>query len=319
MALPKQVQAQLAEVEEYEKALEAQQNPQAVEMDTEAKVGTEAEAAPPSDKVEPADTSPTDVEEETFKQKYATLLGKYDAEVPRLHQQVRELNGELGQIRKDIAAKPVEPTKSKEKVSFVTDEDRAEYGEELLDVQRRVAQEVSQDYQGQIEQQNAVISQLQEKLASTGSQVGEMDFSQRLQQAVPDWSQIDNDERWVAWLNEHDPMLRGQRRVLAQAAFDNGDVEAVSDYVKLWKASLGEPDVAKQNRKTELEKQVAPNRSANSTRTQSAAQNSKIYSTREVDNAWTKVRTLNTRGQYAEAEKLEAELTVAYMEGRVRQ
>jgi len=318
MALPKQVQAQLAEVEEYEKALEAQQNPQAVEMDTEAKVGTEAEAAPPSDKVEPADTSPTDVEEETFKQKYATLLGKYDAEVPRLHQQVRELNGELGQIRKDIAAKPVEPTKSKEKVSFVTDEDRAEYGEELLDVQRRVAQEVSQDYQGQIEQQNAVIAQLQEKLASTGSQVGEMDFSQRLQQAVPDWSQIDNDERWVAWLNEHDPMLRGQRRVLAQAAFDNGDVEAVSDYVKLWKTSLGEPDVAKQNRKTELEKQVAPNRSASSTRTQSAAQNSKIYSTREVDNAWTKVRTLNTRGQYAEAEKLEAELTVAYMEGRVR-
>ena len=319
MALPKQVQAQLAEVEEYEKALEAQQNPQAVEMDTEAKVGTEAEAAPPPDKVEPADTSPTDVEEETFKQKYATLLGKYDAEVPRLHQQVRELNGELGQIRKDIAAKPVEPTKSKEKVSFVTDEDRAEYGEELLDVQRRVAQEVSQDYQGQIEQQNAVISKLQEKLASTGSQVGEMDFSQRLQQAVPDWSQIDNDERWVAWLNEHDPMLRGQRRVLAQAAFDNGDVDAVSDYVKLWKTSLGEPDVAKQNRKTELEKQVAPNRSANSTRTQSAAQNSKIYSTREVDNAWTKVRTLNTRGQYAEAEKLEAELTVAYMEGRVRQ
>ena len=318
MALPKQVQAQLAEVEEYEKALEAQQNPQAVEMDTEAKVGTEAEAAPPSDKVEPADTSPTDVEEETFKQKYATLLGKYDAEVPRLHQQVRELNGELGQIRKDIAAKPVEPTKSKEKVSFVTDEDRAEYGEELLDVQRRVAQEVSQDYQGQIEQQDAVIAQLQEKLASTGSQVGEMDFSQRLQQAVPDWSQIDNDERWVAWLNEHDPMLRGQRRVLAQAAFDNGDVDAVSDYVKLWKTSLGEPDVAKQNRKTELEKQVAPNRSANSTRTQSAAQNSKVYSTREVDNAWTKVRTLNTRGQYAEAEKLEAELTVAYMEGRVR-
>ena len=319
MALPKQVQAQLAEVEEYEKALEAQQNPQAVEMDTEAKVGTEAEAAPPPDKVEPADTSPTDVEEETFKQKYATLLGKYDAEVPRLHQQVRELNGELGQIRKDIAAKPVEPTKSKEKVSFVTDEDRAEYGEELLDVQRRVAQEVSQDYEDRLERQDAVIAKLQEKLASTGSQVGEMDFSQRLQQAVPDWSQIDNDERWVAWLNEHDPMLRGQRRVLAQAAFDNGDVDAVSDYVKLWKTSLGEPDVAKQNRKTELEKQVAPNRSANSTRTQSAAQNSKIYSTREVDNAWTKVRTLNTRGQYAEAEKLEAELTVAYMEGRVRQ
>ena len=325
MALPKQVQKQLKEVEEYEKALEAQRNPEAVQdtdpetLETGAEVVTETEEVPAPEEVEPADTSPTDVEEETFKQKYTTLLGKYDAEVPRLHQQVRELNGELGQIRKDIAAKPVEPTKPKEKVSFVTDEDRAEYGEELLDVQRRVAKEVSQDYEDRIERQDAVIAELQEKLAATGNQVAGVDFERRLQQAIPDWSQIDNDERWVAWLNEHDPMLRGQRRVLAQAAFDNGDVEAVSDYVKLWKSSLGEPDVAKQIRKTELEKQVAPNRSANSTRTQSASQNAKLYSQREIDNAWTKVRTLNSRGKYADAEKLEAELTVAYMEGRVRQ
>jgi len=316
MALPKQVQAQLAEVEEYEKALEAQQN-QEVQPDTESEVGTETEAAPEPAEVTPADTSPTDVEDD-FRQKYSTLRGKYDAEVPRLHQQVREMTEELSAIRKDLSAKKAEPTKPKEKVSYVTDADREEYGEDLLNVQRRVAQEVSQDYEDRIGQQDAIIAKLQEKLANTGNQVGEMDFSQRLQQAVPDWSEIDNDERWVAWLNEHDPMLRGQRRVLAQAAFDNGDVEAVSDYVKLWKASLGEPDVAKQTRQNELEKQVAPNRSANSTRTQSAAQSSKIYSPREIDNAWTKVRTLNTKGQYAEAEKLEAELTVAYMEGRVR-
>ena len=316
MALPKQVQAQLAEVEEYEKALEAQQN-QEVQPDTESEVGTETSAATQPAEVTPADTSPTDVEDD-FRQKYSTLRGKYDAEVPRLHQQVREMTEELSAIRKDLSAKKAEPTKPKEKVSYVTDADREEYGEDLLNVQRRVAQEVSQDYEDRIGQQDAIIAKLQEKLANTGNQVGEMDFSQRLQQAVPDWSEIDNDERWVAWLNEHDPMLRGQRRVLAQAAFDNGDVEAVSDYVKLWKASLGEPDVAKQTRQNELEKQVAPNRSANSTRTQSAAQSSKIYSPREIDNAWTKVRTLNTKGQYAEAEKLEAELTVAYMEGRVR-
>jgi hypothetical protein len=42
---------------------------------------------------------------------------------------------------------------------------------------------------------------LQSKLAATGDQVGSMDFSQRLTQAVPDWSEIDGDERWVAWLN----------------------------------------------------------------------------------------------------------------------
>ena len=323
MALPKQVQKQLKEVEEYEKALEAQKNVEAVQdtdpehLETGAEVVATIEAAPEPEEAKPADTSPTDVEEETFKQKYKTLTGKYDAEVPRLHQQVREMTEATKQLQAELKALKVEPTKPKEKVSLVTDADRAEFGEELLDVQRRVAQEVSQDYEGRLEQQDAVIKKLQDELAKTGSQVGEVGFSQRLNQAVPDFPQIDNDERWVAWLNEHDPMLRGPRRVQAQQAFDAGDVEAIAHYVSMWKETLAAPTEAKPNQ-AELEKQVAPNRSANSVRTQSTTQNSKIYSPKDADRAWNKVRTLNTRGQYAEAEKLEADLTAAYMEGRVR-
>ena len=329
MALPKQVQAQLAELEELEKTLEAQKKPKLVkdeevkpdeeQLDTEAEVTEEPVAATPEpEEAKSADTSPTDVADE-FEQKYKTLRGKYDAEVPRLHQQVRDLNGKLDELAKSMEAKPEPPTKSKEKVSYVTDADRAEFGEELIDVQRRVAQEVSQEYTERMEQQDAVIQKLQEQLAKTGNDVGEMSFTQRLHSVVPDFAEIDNDERWVAWLNEHDPMLRGPRRDQAAAAFQAGDVEAVLHYVNLFKESISEPETApRQQRQTELEKQVAPNRSANSVRTQSANQNSKIYSPKEVDNAWTKVRTLNTKGKYADAEKLEAELTAAYMEGRVR-
>ena len=329
MALPKQVQAQLAELEELEKMLEAQKKPKLVkdeevkpdeeQLDTEAEVTEEPVAATPEpEEAKSADTSPTDVADE-FEQKYKTLRGKYDAEVPRLHQQVRDLNGKLDELAKSMEAKPEPPTKSKEKVSYVTDADRAEFGEELIDVQRRVAQEVSQEYTERMEQQDAVIQKLQEQLAKTGNDVGEMSFTQRLHSVVPDFAEIDNDERWVAWLNEHDPMLRGPRRDQAAAAFQAGDVEAVLHYVNLFKESISEPETApRQQRQTELEKQVAPNRSANSVRTQSANQNSKIYSPKEVDNAWTKVRALNTKGKYADAEKLEAELTAAYMEGRVR-
>ena len=63
-----------------------------------------------------------------------------------------------------MAAKKEEPTKPKEKVSLVTDADREEFGEDLLNVQRKVAQEVAQDYEEKLEQQNAVIKALQEKL-----------------------------------------------------------------------------------------------------------------------------------------------------------
>ena len=205
MALPKQVQAQLDEVEELEKTLKAQGKPEenkakkpelsAVKSeDTEAEVPVEAEEVAKPAEVEPADTPPTDVEEETFKQKYKTLTGKYDAEVPRLHQQVREMTAATKQLREELKTLKVEPTKAKEKVSYVTDADRAEFGEELIDVQRRVAKEVSQEYEGRFEQQEVIIAELQKQLTQTGNQVGEMGFSQRLAQLVPDFNAVDNDQ-----------------------------------------------------------------------------------------------------------------------------
>jgi len=342
MALPRQVQKQLKDVEELEKALQAQSDQETtkvaetteatevketkakkakdekVEPDTETKETAETKLNAAPVEVKPADTSPTDVEDE-FKQKYNTLRGKYDAEVPRLHSQVKQLTDELSAFRKEMTAKNEEPTKPKEKVSLVTDADREEFGEDLLNVQRKVAQEVSQEYEERFEQQEKIIKALQDKIAGTDKQVGEVGFSQRLINLVPDFAQIDNDKRWVAWLNEHDPMLRAPRRVQAQAAFDAGDAEAIADYIKLWKETLSETsnEAEKPVRQTELEKQVAPNRSANSVKTPTS-QNGKYYSSKDMDNAWIKVRTLNTRGKYDDAAKLEAELTAAYMENRVR-
>jgi|TARA_R110002096_G_scaffold36921_5_gene102816 hypothetical protein len=331
MAIPRQVQKQLKEVEALEKALQAQIDPSGAEdsdkkeekatkvkPDTEILEPTEAELVTESVKVKPADTSPTGVEDD-FKQKYNTLRGKYDAEVPRLHQQVKQLSDELGSIRKEITAKKDEPTKPKEKVSLVTDADREEFGEDLLNVQRKVAQEVSQEYEGRFERQEKIIQDLQDKVAGTDKQVGEVGFSQRLVNLVPDFAQVDNDERWVAWLNEHDPMLRAPRRVQAQTAFDSGDAEAIADYIKLWKSTLTETanESEKPIRQIEFEKQVAPNRSATSVKTPTN-QSGKYYSARDMDSAWVKVRTLNTRGKYDDAAKLEAELTAAYMENRVR-
>jgi hypothetical protein len=327
MALPKQVQKQLNEVEELEKALQAQSDSKAegttseeeIKPDTKTKSETETEVKKAeSEEVKPADTPPTDVEDD-FKQKYNTLKGKYDAEVPRLHQQVKQLTEEISTFRKEMTAKKEAPTKPKEKVSLVTDADREEFGEDLLNVQRKVAQEVAHDYEEKLEQQNKVIKELQDQVAGTNKQVGDVGFSQRLMNLIPDFADVDNDKRWIAWLNEHDPMLRAPRRVQAQEAFDKGDAEAIADYIKLWKASLPETSnepqvpVAKQ----ELEKQVAPNRSANSVKTP-VTPTGKTYSARDMDNGWTKVRTLNTKGKYEDAAKLEAELTAAYMENRVR-
>lgn len=326
MALPKQVQAQLAEVEELEKQLSARPDPEKVEEPPKEEV-TETEKGdavqdkaktPKPEAGKSSDKRSTDVADD-FEQKYRTLRGKYDSEVPRLHQQVRDLTQSLEDLRKELTAK-AEPTKPEEPVSYVTDADRAEFGEELIDVQRRVAKEVAREYGQQLDAQAKVIEDLRARLDSTGSQVGEMTFLQRLNALVPDFAQVDNDERWIKWLNEYDPMLRGPRRNQAKAAFEAGDAEAVADYVKLWKASINDTSKAEEPQKAarELEKQVAPNRTANSARTQANGSTAKIYSAREVETAWKKIRVLNTRGEADAAAKLEAEITAAYLEGRVQ-
>jgi hypothetical protein len=321
MALPKQVQAQLAEVEEIEKQLAQGEKPKkeglAIVEDTKVEVTEEQPKEEPAvEEAKPADVS--DGVSDEFKQKYSTLKGKYDAEVPRLHQQVRELTDQLGSIQKGMEdAKKAETDKPKEKVSYITDADREEYGDDLIDFQRRVAKEVSQEYDGRFEQQEKVIAELREQVSSTGSQVGEMGFTQKLNVLVPGFDQLDNDERWVSWLNEYDPMSRGPRRDQAQGAFDRGDADSVAHYVKLFRESVDPVDQTKSNRQAELEKQVTPNRSASTSASKSLV-GSKIYSAKQMDKAWAKNKSLNTKGKYDEAAKLEAELTAAYMEGRVQ-
>ena len=333
MALPKQVQQQLDEVEELEKQLEAQgeetkakpevkkkkTSKKAKAKDTEVEVtDDEPIEEPVAVEATPADDSIEEVSE-SFKQKYATLRGKYDAEVPRLHQQVKELTDQMNAIREEAqAAKKAEAEKPKEKVSYVTDADREEYGDDLIDFQRRVAKEVSQDYEERFEQQSRVIQDLQSKISNTDNQVGEVGFTQKLNALVPGFDQLDSDERWVAWLNEIDPVTRGPRRDQAQAAFNSGDAEAVAHYVSLFRGSVEPVANGKSDRQTELEKQVTPSRSASTVASKSSNNSSKIYSEKELDRGWTKIRDLNAQGKYDDAEKLEAELTVAYMEGRVK-
>lgn len=331
MALPKQVQAQLDEAEALEKELTARKGkpteaPVVKVVEPEADTSDDAPEPKASEKekkpeeAKPADTPTTDVEQ-TFERKYKTLLGKYDAEVPRLHQRVKELTEKLDELSTKLVeqSKQETTTKVEEEVSYVTDADREEFGEELIDVQRRVAKEVAREYDKRLQTQEAVIEDLKKRLGETDGKIGHMTFSQKLAHLVPDFDQVDNDPRWIAWLDEHDPILRGPRRVQAVQAYNAGDAEAVAHYVGLFKQTITDaPKPESTKRQSELEKQVAPNRSANSSRTQSAGRDSKIYSAGEVKAAWDKIRVLNTRGKVDDAAKLEAELTTAYLEGRVR-
>jgi hypothetical protein len=316
MALPKQVEAQLKEVEEIEKQLRGETPEPKPEESTEAQL-----AQPTSEPPKPAEPKPevkpeapvTETPEETWQQKYRTLKGMYDAEVPRLHAQVKDLTKRLDAIQN---AKPETKPEPKAPLKLVTDAEVREFGADLIEVQRKVAQEVAQEFKSDIDNLKTENQKLREQLDSTGAQISESSFDQRLHRLVPHFDDVNRDPRWISWLNEIDPILRGPRMAVAQQAYNTGDAQAVADYVKLFEATLAATTKSNTSdkRKQEQELQVQPAKNNSQSNTQAAA---KVYTNAQIEGMFKRVTELYTRGDSAAATKLEAEIDAAFRDGRV--
>ena len=317
MALPRQVEAQLRELEALEKQLTDAQNPAPADpTQTPAEPPQDQQPAPAEPKpVEPTPT-PTEpvVAEEKWEQKYKTLKGMYDAEVPRLHADLRELKAQVDSLRKASETKPVEPAKPKAAEKLVTDADVEAFGSDLIEVQRKVAREVAAEFRGELDAMRAENEKLREQLTSTGTQVSEASFEQRLYRMVPDFETVNADPKWIAWLNEVDPLLRAPRSSVAQQAFNRGDAEGVAHYVAMFKKSVA-PVEPTADKTEELERQIQPNRSATST--PPTSQKGKVYTNADIEKMFRKATDLGVKGRVDEAKKLEAEIDAAFMEGRV--
>ena len=317
MALPKQVEAQLRELEALEKQLNDAQNPAPADpAPNPAEPPQDPQPAPAEPKpVEPTPT-PTEpvVAEEKWEQKYKTLKGMYDAEVPRLHADLRDLKAQVDALRKAAETKPVEPAKPAVAEKLVTDADVEAFGSDLIEVQRKVAREVAAEFRGELDAMRAENEKLREQLNNTGTQVSEASFEQRLYRLVPDFETVNADPKWIAWMNEVDPLLRAPRATVAQQAFNRGDAEGVAHYVAMFKKSIA-PVEPTADKTTELELQIQPNRSATST--PPASQKGKIYTNADIEKMFRKATDLGVKGRVEEAKKLEAEIDAAFMEGRV--
>lgn len=321
MALPKQVEAQLRELEQIERQLAESQNPAPADPEpqpTETPPAEPSTPEPSATESKPVDSKPAPTEpavaEETWQSRYIALKGKYDAEVPRLHADLREFKAQLETLRKAVETKPVDTKKPAVAEKLVTDADVQAFGEDLIEVQRKVAREVAAEFRSELDAMKAENEKLREQLNTTGSQVSEASFEQRLYRMVPDFQDVNADPRWISWLNEVDPLLRAPRKTVAQEAFNHGDAEAVAHYVGMFKASIT-PVEPVNDKAAELEKQIQPKRSA---ATAPVSPQARIYTDAQIQKMFQKSVELGSRGQRDEAAKLEAEIDAAYREGRVK-
>lgn len=342
MALPEQIRKQTEAVQELYKQLNGDEtqgadnkaaangddtsaNTPPTQPAADENTDTNTAAQSTGDEHKPVDNKSAD---ETVTQKYKTLQGMYNAEVPRLHAQNRELNTRVQQMEQLLAslssqqqaAHPSQPT-----APLVTDKDVEEYGESL-DVMRKVTREELYPVASKIAQLEGIIRQLQtnvvpqvQAVAQRQAVSAEQQFWSDLTGSVPNWRDVNDDPDFQSWLLEVDPLTGISRQTYLEDAQRNLDVRRVGSFFQHWNELTGKANVAQTNHRqataSELEKQVAPGRSKNSGTP--ANSNARQYTPDDIKQFYNDVRSGKYKGRDAERAKIERDIFASQREGRL--
>ena len=172
--------------------------------------------------------------------RYEVLLGKYNAEVPRMAKQIRELQAEnerLKQLPAPVADVPA-PEPAAEKTVEVTDEMvRQVYSQDEID-------EFGMEYwrmhmKGslfmQAQQQSTPAQQVSPDVQPT-PQIDNEPFYDHLAALVPDAADINVDPGFMTFLQGYDPVSRQQYIALLRGAESRGDSIAAAAIFDLHKS-----------------------------------------------------------------------------------
>ena len=332
MGIPKQVQKQSEEVQELYKELNSETETAQVEKTEATEVPVEQPIEQPSNSVEdqaPKSETQEQVEsdaqpKESWEQKYKTLQGMYNADVPRLNAKNREVSARVSQLEQLLSTMQ-QSTKPEEPVStdpLITDADMKEYGDSI-DVMRRAAREEVNTANGRIAQLEKTIQQLQgfvpqvQQVQAQQQASSEQAFWSGLSNEVPNWQDINDNADFQSWLLSIDPLTGISRQTYLEDAQKNLDTRRVASFFAAWEKEFGTPETARENRSnsnSQLEKQVAPGRGRSG---KPASQESKNYSPADIQKFFDDVRKGKFKGREEERGRMERDIFSAQREGRI--
>ena len=324
MELPAQVQRQLDAAAAIEASLlnnGLPENP-APENKTESPapepvVPAPSEVAPtPAPANEPA---PAD-------KRYEVLQGKYNAEVPRLHQEAKQLRerieaqeAELRALNQKFQKPPVDEK------PLVTPKDVEEYGPEMYDFIGRVAEKVFAEkflpiigrMQSEFEARVIATESTVGNVAVRQQQTEEEKFWLRLLDAVPNWQEINVMPEWLSWLAEHDRLLGTTRQAVLDQAVSTLDSDRIIAVFEQFIEKHKKPE--QPVKKTEsLASQVSP-ASATAAPAPVSQTATNIWTDAAIQEFYKDVSLGKFKGREDDQARIEADLDAAYSEGRYRQ
>jgi hypothetical protein len=253
-ALPKAVQRQIQEANKLAAQIKQGGQPPAADPPSDPpqpgqQPAAAASPSPPAPAAQPAIPSP----EDSWEKKFRVLQGKYNAEVPRLSQQIRELTSDnqnlrsqltttqalltsLGQQRASAPAATPAPAPAAAGSKLVKDEEVKTFGADLYDFIQRAAREVMPAAPAapapQVAQQVQQVQQQVQQLGAEVAQTKQQKMFTLLTEQVPTWEQLNGDPEFLTWLDQIDPYAGVKRQQLFDQAAERFDGPRVVAFFK---------------------------------------------------------------------------------------
>ncbi len=329
MAIPEQVKKQSEAVQQLyedlnEEGVEAQSTEEAevVEEVQADRVDEQATQAAPEEQTEAA---PQD--DKSLEQKYKTLQGMYNAEIPRLHADKRELAGRISQLEQLLSSAASQPTPTPAEPeaphTLVTEQDIEDYGDSI-DVMRRVSQEETNAANQRIAYLEQTINQMQtnvmprvEQITQQQAQNNEQSFWSALESDVPNWRDINEKPEFQNWLLEIDPLTGISRQTYLEDAQSNFDVRRVASFFSTWGDMNGMSRAQQETKsaQSQLEKQVAPGKGKSAGAP--AVNGDQTYTPSDIAQFYDAVKSGHYKGQDKERARIERDIFAAQRDGRI--
>lgn len=294
------------------------------ELNRETEERTAAENAEKEDSSTEAAVPAPPENDKLMEQRYRTLQGMYNAEVPRLQahnrdlaNRVQQLEGLLSTMSQQKASTP--PAQ----VKLVTDKDVEEFGEETIDVVRRAAREEyvpALEKIAQLEQtiqqlQSNVVPQVQSVLQNQAASTDQQ-FWAGLQHHVPNWREVNNNPLFHKWLLEYDPLTGVKRQNILEDAQRRYDLPRVVAFFNTWIGMNGNGNNANSS-SSKLDSQIAPGRSRGAGNSANTSQQNRTYTPRDIEMFFNDVRMGKYKGKEAERDRIERDIFAAQKDGRI--
>ncbi len=319
--LPRAVQQQVEAADAFLAAANKQQEPQAqppAEPANEPPVQSEPPVQETAQAPEPPQ-SVTPPQDDVWERKYKTLQGLFNAEMPKLQQQNKELtaklNGAIERLEQLSAQTAKEPEPQK---PAVDPRDAETFGSDLVEMVQRQTQQVlggvAAKLDGIVAGFESRLVNLEQTLKGTTQTVAvtaEEVFFNKLASAVPDWEQVNANDNFLAWLADVDPVYGQTRQTALTSAQQNMDVARVAAVFNAFKATQPKANTPQST----LAKQVSPRSSASAP---PAPTDKPVVTQAQIQAFYKDVATGKYRGRDAEVGQLEAAINDAIADGRVR-